>query len=170
MGSQQPSGLILKWKKCANTRTMARAGCPVKLSNRGRMASVKEVSKNSLVTGWAPVILCGRWGKKSSGRTTIIAALHQFGLYGRVARWKPECEKLDFLVWWNPDWTVWPYFPTVVTVKHSDGSIVVWDCFCSWQTGQYWGKSQCSKVNIYSRYPELSGFRVKMHLLTGQWH
>ena len=65
-----------------------------------------------------------------SKRTTISAALHQSGLYRRVARWKPllsvkgtwqpswsllkrhlnysDHEKQYSLVWWNQDWTLWP--------------------------------------------------------------
>ena len=37
---------ILIWKKFGTTKTLARAGCPAKLSNRGRRAVVREVTKN----------------------------------------------------------------------------------------------------------------------------
>ena len=41
---------ILKWKKFGTTKTLPRAGRPAKLSNRGRRASVREVTKNTMVT------------------------------------------------------------------------------------------------------------------------
>uniref|UniRef100_A0AAZ3SAE9 Transposase Tc1-like domain-containing protein n=1 Tax=Oncorhynchus tshawytscha TaxID=74940 RepID=A0AAZ3SAE9_ONCTS len=47
-----------------------------------------------------------------SRRTTISAALHQSGLYGRVARWK-----------------------SLPTVKHGGGSIILWGCFLEAETG-----------------------------------
>ena len=59
--------VILKSKKFGTTK------------NRGRRVLVREVTKRS------PSMEMG----EPSRRTTISAALHQFGLYGRVARWKP---------------------------------------------------------------------------------
>ena len=41
---------ILKRKKFGTTKTLPRAGCPAKLSNRGRRALVREVTKNPMVT------------------------------------------------------------------------------------------------------------------------
>ena len=41
---------ILKWKKFGTTKTLPRAGHPAKLSNRGRRALVREVTKNRMVT------------------------------------------------------------------------------------------------------------------------
>ena len=41
--------IVLKWKKFGTTRTLPRAGCPTKLSNRGRRALVREVNKNPMV-------------------------------------------------------------------------------------------------------------------------
>ena len=54
--SQEHSGLHkLKFKwKFGTTRTLPRAGHPAKLSIRGRRALVREVTKNPMVTGWAP--------------------------------------------------------------------------------------------------------------------
>ena len=66
--------------------------------------------------------------EEPSRRTTISAALHQSGLYGRVASQKPLLRKRhmttcfefskrhlktlrpgqDSQVWWNQDWTLWP--------------------------------------------------------------
>jgi hypothetical protein len=44
------ASIILKWKKFGTTKTLPRAGCPAKLSNRGRRALVREVTKNPIVT------------------------------------------------------------------------------------------------------------------------
>jgi transposase len=44
------TSIILKWKKFGTTKTLPRAGRPAKLSNRGRRAFVKDVTKNSMVT------------------------------------------------------------------------------------------------------------------------
>ena len=43
---------ILKWKKFGTTKTLPRAGSPAKLSNRGRRALVREVTKSSRVPLW----------------------------------------------------------------------------------------------------------------------
>ena len=44
------ASIILKWKKFGTTRTLPRAGRPAKLSNQGRRALVREVTKNLMVT------------------------------------------------------------------------------------------------------------------------
>ena len=45
------ASFILKWKKFGTTKkTLPRAGCPAKLSNRGRRALVRVVNKNPMVT------------------------------------------------------------------------------------------------------------------------
>ena len=41
---------ILKWKKFGTAKTLPRAGRPAKLSNQGRRALVREVTKNLTVT------------------------------------------------------------------------------------------------------------------------
>ena len=68
------ASIILKWKKFGTTKTLPRAGHLAKLSSRGRRTLVREVTKN-------------RWS------STISAALHQSGLYGRVARRKTLLSK-----------------------------------------------------------------------------
>ena len=55
-------------------RTLPRAGHTAKLSNQGRRALVRDVTKKSMAT-------------------LTTAALHQSGLYGRVARRKPILSK-----------------------------------------------------------------------------
>ncbi len=95
------------------TRTLPRAGRPAKLSYRGRRALVREVKKNPKITV-AELQRCIREMGESCRKSTITAALHQSGLYGRVARRKPllsarhmkarmEFAKKhlkDSLVWW----------------------------------------------------------------------
>ena len=44
------ASIILKWKKFGTSKTLTRAGRPAKLSNRGRRALVREVTKNPMVT------------------------------------------------------------------------------------------------------------------------
>jgi hypothetical protein len=42
--------IILKWKKFGTTKILPRAGRPAKLSDRGRRALVREVTKIPMVT------------------------------------------------------------------------------------------------------------------------
>jgi hypothetical protein len=42
--------IILKWKIPGNTKTLPRAARQAKLSNRGRKALVRQVTKNPMVT------------------------------------------------------------------------------------------------------------------------
>jgi transposase len=86
------ASIILKWKKFGSTKTLPRAGRPAKLSNRGRRALVREVTKNPMVTLTELKSSSVEMGE-TSRRTTISAALHQSGLYGRVARLKPLLSK-----------------------------------------------------------------------------
>ncbi len=82
------ASIILKWKTFGTTRTLPRAGRPAKLSYRGRRALVREVKKNPKITV-AELQRCIREMGGSCRKSTITAALHQSGLYGRVARRKP---------------------------------------------------------------------------------
>ena len=77
--------IILKWKNFGTTKTRPRAGRPAKLSNRGRRVFVREVTMVTLIELQSSSVEMG----EPSRRTTISAALHQSGLYGRVARRKP---------------------------------------------------------------------------------
>ena len=43
------ASINLKWKKFGTTKTLPRAGCPAKVSNRGSVL-VREVTKNPMVT------------------------------------------------------------------------------------------------------------------------
>jgi transposase len=87
----------LKWKKYGTPKNLPRAGRPAKLSDRGRRYLVREVRKNPMVTLTELQSSSGEMGE-SSRRTTISAALHQSGLYGRVARRKPLFSKRHMAV------------------------------------------------------------------------
>ncbi|KAG2456329.1 TCB1 transposase, partial [Polypterus senegalus] len=86
------ASIIHKWKKFETTRTLPRAGRPSKLSDRGRRALVREMTKNPMVT-LSELQRSSVERGEPSRRTTISAAIHQSGLYGRVARWKPLLSK-----------------------------------------------------------------------------
>ncbi|KAG2463681.1 TCB1 transposase, partial [Polypterus senegalus] len=85
------ASIICKWKKFETTRTLPRAARPSKLSNRGRRALVREVTKNSMVILSEPQRSFVE--RETSRRTTISAEIQQSGLYGRVVRWKPLLSK-----------------------------------------------------------------------------
>ncbi|KAG2456618.1 TCB1 transposase, partial [Polypterus senegalus] len=86
------ASIIRKWKKFETTRTLPIAGRPSKLSNWGRRAFVRQVTKNPMVT-LSELQRSSVERGEPSRRTTISAAIHQSGLYGRVARWKPLLSK-----------------------------------------------------------------------------
>ncbi|KAG2462209.1 TC1A transposase, partial [Polypterus senegalus] len=86
------TSIICTWKKFETTRTLPRAGWPSKLSNRGRRALVREVTKNPMVT-LSELQRSSVERREPSRRTTISAAIHQSDLYGRVARRKPLLSK-----------------------------------------------------------------------------
>ncbi len=82
------ASIILKWETFGTTKTLPRAGHPAKLSYRGRRALEIGVKKNPKITV-AELQRCIREMGESCRKSTITAALHQSGLYGRVARRKP---------------------------------------------------------------------------------
>ncbi|KAG2462042.1 TC1A transposase, partial [Polypterus senegalus] len=86
------ASIICKWKKFETTRTLPRAGWLSKLSDLGRRALVREVTKNPMVT-LSELQRPSVEREEPSRRTTISAEIHQSGLYGRVARRKPLLSK-----------------------------------------------------------------------------
>ncbi|KAG2461068.1 TCB1 transposase, partial [Polypterus senegalus] len=86
------ASIIRKWKNFKTTKTLPRAGWPSKLSDWGRSTFVREVTKNPLVT-LSELQRSSVESGEPFRRTTISAAIHQSGLYGRVARRKPLLSK-----------------------------------------------------------------------------
>ncbi|KAL0163166.1 hypothetical protein M9458_042562, partial [Cirrhinus mrigala] len=158
------ASIILKWKMFGTTRTLPRAGRLAKLNYRGRRALVREVKKNTKIT-MAELQRCSREMGESCRKSTITAALHQSGLYGRVARRKPLLSarhmkaRMDSkmvrkkILWsdetkielfglnskryvWRKSGTAHHLSNTVLTVKHGGGSIMLWGCFSASGTGQ----------------------------------
>uniref|UniRef100_A0AAZ3Q035 Sleeping Beauty transposase HTH domain-containing protein n=1 Tax=Oncorhynchus tshawytscha TaxID=74940 RepID=A0AAZ3Q035_ONCTS len=72
---------ILKWKKFGTIKTLPRAVSPAKLSNWGRRALVREMTKNPMVT-LTELQFC-----------SSFLAHHHVGPYDKLARWKPLLNK-----------------------------------------------------------------------------
>ena len=87
--------IICKWKTFVTTRTLLIAGRQSILSDQGRRALVREVTKNPMVPAFHH---CSVEVGEPSRRTTISAWLHQSGLYGRVAS-SVKCT-------WQPAWSL----------------------------------------------------------------
>ncbi|CDQ66633.1 unnamed protein product [Oncorhynchus mykiss] len=145
--------IFLKWTKFGTTKTLPRAVCPTKLSNLGRRALVRELQSSSVEMG------------EPSVRTTISAALHQLGLYGREARRKLLPSKrhmtaclefaerlMDFQtmsnkIFWSDETKielfhlsakrcVWRKPGTIPMGKHGGGGIMLLGCFSAAGTGR----------------------------------
>ncbi|KAK3574445.1 hypothetical protein QTP86_006613 [Hemibagrus guttatus] len=102
------ASIIHKWKKFGTTRTLPRAGRLAKLSDRGRRALIREVTQYPMAT-LKELQRFSMEREEPSRRTTMSAALHKSGLYGRVARRKPLLSKrhmtahLEFAKWYLKD-------------------------------------------------------------------
>uniref|UniRef100_A0AAZ3SFR9 Uncharacterized protein n=1 Tax=Oncorhynchus tshawytscha TaxID=74940 RepID=A0AAZ3SFR9_ONCTS len=92
------ASIILKWKNFGTTKTLPRTGRPAKLSNRGRIALVREVTKNPIVT--------------------LIALQSE-----KQFLWFDET-KIE-LFGLNAKHHVWRKPGTIPTVKHSGGGIML---------------------------------------------
>ncbi|KAJ8361428.1 hypothetical protein SKAU_G00179530 [Synaphobranchus kaupii] len=77
--------IIRKWKKFGTTKNLPKPGRPAKLSNWGRRALAREVSRNPRVTLTELQCILVEMGKPFR-RSNIQAALHQSGLYAGTGR------------------------------------------------------------------------------------
>ena len=148
--------IILKWKKFGTTKPLPRTGRLAKLSNQGRRALVREVTKNLMVTLTARVLMW-RWENLPEGQPSLQYSTNQAFMV--VARRKPLLSKrnmtarLEFakrhlkdsqttrnnILWsdetkielfgLNANCHVWRKPGTIPTVKHGGGSIMLWGCF-----------------------------------------
>lgn len=75
------ASIIMNWKTFGTTRTLPRVGLMAKLRNRWRRVLRRELTKNLTELQRSRVEMGFR-------RTTVTAAPHRYGLYGRVAVWK----------------------------------------------------------------------------------
>ena len=153
------------WKKFGTAKTLPKAGHPAKLSNRGRRALVREVTKNLIVTLSELQSSSVEMGEPSR-RTTISAAFQQTGLYGRVARRKPLLSKrqmtarLEFaerhvkdsqtmrkMILWSDETKIEVFGlnakrnirrnpGTIPRMKHGGWSIMLWGYFSEAGTGR----------------------------------
>ncbi|KAK3556624.1 hypothetical protein QTP70_010818 [Hemibagrus guttatus] len=84
--------IIRKWNKFGITRTLPRAGRPATLINQGEKSLSQGGDQEPHGHSQrAPAFLCAE--RRTFQKKTISAALHQSGLYGRVAKWKPLLSK-----------------------------------------------------------------------------
>ena len=143
---------ILKWNTFGTTKPLPRTGCLAKLSNQRRRALVREMTKYPMVPLTELQSSCVEMGEHSR-RTTISAALHQSGLYGRVTRVKPLLSKrhmtarIEFAkrhltirnkILWSDETKM--EFRTKSSLshleKHGGGSIMLWGYFSAERTGR----------------------------------
>ena len=89
--------IILKWNKFGTTKTLPKAGCPAKLGNRGRMALVKELTKNLVVT----LTELWRWENLPEGQPSMQHSTNQ----AYMVEW-PDGSHSSLKGTWQPAWSL----------------------------------------------------------------
>ncbi len=115
------ASIILKWKKFGTTRTLPRAGRPVKLSNWWRRALSRLVTKTLMVTLVKLHDHICRWEKPTEGQKSLqhstdlgfmmgwpnsilsSVKMHEntLGICKTAPKGPSDSEKQDYLVWWT---------------------------------------------------------------------
>ncbi len=159
------ASIILQWKTFGTTKPFLELAVRPNWAIGGRRALVREVKKNPKITV-AELQRCIREMGESCRKSSITAALHQSGLYGRVARRKPLLSARHMkkhlkdskmvtnkILWsdetkielfglnskqylWRRPGTAHHLSNTVPTVKHGGGSIMLWGGFSAAGTGR----------------------------------
>ena len=83
---------IIKWKAYGTTKTLPRSGRLSKLDDQAKRRLMREATKRPEATLKELQVFMAKTGH-CVHVTTISQALHESGLYGRVARRKPLLEK-----------------------------------------------------------------------------
>ena len=152
--------IILIWKKFGTTKTLPRGGRPAKLSNRGRRALVREVTKNPSLRQSSNVRLW-RWDNLPEEQPSLQYSTNQAYMVewpdgshssvkgtGQPAWSLPkkhlkESQTMRNIFLWsdetkielfglNAKHHVWRRPGTIPRMKHGSGSIMLWGCF-QWQ-------------------------------------
>ncbi len=95
------ASIILKWKTFGTTRTLPRAGCPAKLSYRGRRALVREVKKNPKITVAELQRCIRRWEKVVESQPSLQPSTSR----GFMAEW-PDGSLSSVQDTWKPAWSL----------------------------------------------------------------
>ena len=86
--------IILKWKKFGTTNSLPKAGHQSKLSNRGRRALDREVTKNTRVPLW-------RWENLLEGQPSLQHSTNQ----AFIVEW-PDRSHSSVKGTWQPAWSL----------------------------------------------------------------
>jgi predicted component of type VI protein secretion system len=81
------ASIILKWKKIGTTTTLTRAGRLAKLSNRGIIALLRDVTKNPMVT---LTEFLWRWVNLPEEHPSV--ALHKSGILWESGEMEPTSQ------------------------------------------------------------------------------
>ncbi|KAG2456859.1 TCB1 transposase, partial [Polypterus senegalus] len=179
------ASIIRKWKKFKTTRTLPRAGWQSKLSDRGRRALVREVTKNPIVTlselQRSSIFVYNRNLRYSLSSTgTHDLAQHPVHTSTEQSRSKKTPLTNPRINWekrrgsastlhsthstryvWRKENTAFENKNLIPSVKHGGGSIMVWTCFAASGPGRLAFidgnmNSELYQRNLKSESPDLN--------------